>query len=270
MSNKLNEDIDKRIINCLNNEAEKISVSEDMFFKIRAEILKEKEGVFYNMKIRFLRARTAIIAGALVILTTGTCVAATNGFQSISTTNKNNAIKTFPSNETVKSTVGFLPKYTESLGSGFKFEEFNYSDNSEKDDQGKEVSKSKSALFDYKRDGSQKKQHLSIYVTPVDEKEFNDMAKTTSDVTEYNGTKIYYKDTQYKAVPENYVKTEDDIKKINEGTLQIGFGSDEIEEHRNQSVFWYDSGIQYLILNMSYDDINKEAMINMAKTVIDK
>ena len=79
MNDKLNQDIDKKISNCLNNKAEEISASEDMFFKIRAEILKENKGVFYNMKIRFLRARTAIIAGLICIVTTATCAAATNG-----------------------------------------------------------------------------------------------------------------------------------------------------------------------------------------------
>ena len=73
-----------------------------MLFKIRAEILKQNKGVFYNMKIRFLRARTAIIAGLICIVTT-----ATNGSFGISSSSRYNDIKSFLTNDTVKDTIVF-------------------------------------------------------------------------------------------------------------------------------------------------------------------
>ena len=135
MKDKLNQDIDKKISNCLNNKAEEISASEDMFFKIRAEILKENKGVFYNMKIRFLRARTAIIAGLICIVTTGTCVAATNGSFWVGSSSPHNDIKVFPTSDTVKSKVEFIPKYVENFDGGFKFDTFNYSNSTLKKDE---------------------------------------------------------------------------------------------------------------------------------------
>lgn len=33
---------------------------------------------------------------------------------------------------------------------------------------------------------------------------------------------------------------------------------------------WYEDGIEYLILNIAYDDVDKDAMIKMAKDVINK
>lgn len=270
MRKKLNQEIDKKIANCLKNKAEEISVSEDMFFKIRTEILKENKGVFYNMKIKFLRARTAIIAGAILIVTTATCVAATNGFSVTSHTYKNNAINTFPSSDTVKNTVGFLPKYVDNFDGGFKFDSFNYSDDSIKDDGGKEVSKNKTAEFEYKKADAGKDQHLSISVTNIDEKYFEEEVKQFKDSTEYNGIKIYYSNIKYKAVPVKYEKTDEDIQLINEGTLQIGYGSDKVEENNIQTVEWYENGMKYIIWNQAYDDVSRDAMIEMAKAVINK
>ena len=78
-----------------------------MFFKIRAEIIKQNKGVFYNMKIRFLRVRTAIIAGFICIVTTATVAAATNGSFGISSSSRYNDIKSFLTNDTVKDTIVF-------------------------------------------------------------------------------------------------------------------------------------------------------------------
>ena len=59
---------------------------------------------------------------------------------------------------------------------------------------------------------------------------------------------------------------------IDEGSLQIGYGdpSDKIEEDNNQTVSWYENGIEYMIMNSNYDDLTKDKMIDMAKEVIDK
>ena len=78
-----------------------------MFFKIRAEIIKQNKGVFHNMKIRFLRARTAIIAELICIVTTATVAAANNGSFWISSSSRYNDIKSFLTNDTVKDTIVF-------------------------------------------------------------------------------------------------------------------------------------------------------------------
>ena len=222
------------------------------------------------MKIRFLRARTAIIAGIICIVTTATVAAATNGLFLTSTTDRNNAIKTFPSSDKVKSTVGFLPKYVENFEGGFKFESFNYADTSLTKDDGTSVTKSKESTFEYKRDGQKKGQYLFMNAMPLDKKYFDESIKNMKDITEYKGVKIYYNTVHRKDVPENYVKTEEDLKQIKNGTLAINVGTDKVEEYTNQSVDWYEGGIHYNITNSSYDDVSRDAMIGMAKNVINK
>lgn len=269
MRGKLNEDIDKKIIGCLNNKAEEILDSENMFFKIRSEILKKNEGGFLNMKIGRLKVKTMVIAGILCIATTITCVAATNGSYWIGSSSKVNDINQFPTSDTVKKTVGYLPKYIENFKGGFKFDSFNFSDNSLIND-GKTVIKTKGADFYYTRDGSKKNQSLFMDATAIDEEHFNEDINHKKEVTEYNGVKLYYNSIQRKVVPESYKQTEEELKLIEEGALDMAFGSDEIEEYKSQSVSWYENGIEYSIMNMSYDDVGKDAMIEMAKNVINK
>lgn len=270
MNNNFKEDIDKKIENFLNNKSKEISAPEDMFFKIRAGILKENKGVLYNMKLKFLKFRTAIIAGVLFIVTTVTCAAATSGGFWITSSYKHSEIKSFPAKDTVKSTVGFLPKYVESFDGGFNFASFNSSNSSLKNDDGDTILKAKDAHFHYKKDGVGKGQDLYMNATAIEEKYFDKEIENESDITEYKGTEIYYKSIQRKIVPPDYKQTEEDLKLINEGLLDMAFGSDEIEEYRSQSVCWYEDGIDYSIINDSYDDVGKDAMIKMAKSVIDK
>lgn len=46
--------------------------------------------------------------------------------------------------------------------------------------------------------------------------------------------------------------------------------NESINEYSSQSVCGYEDGIEYLILNIAYDDVNKDTMVKMAKSVIDK
>jgi len=269
MKGKLNENIDKKIIDCLNNKAEEISASENMFFKIRAGILKESEGGFLNMKIGRLKVRTLVIAGILCIATTITCIAATNSPYWVSRSYHVNDIKQFPTADTVKNTVGYLPKYVENFKGGFKFDSLHLADSSLIND-GKTVIKTKDAYFDYKRDGAKKNQSLFMTATAIDEKYFNEDIDHKKEVTEYNDVKIYYNSIQRKVVPEGYKQTEEELKLIEEGALDMAFGSDEVEEYQSQSVGWYENGISYSIINEDYDDVGKDAMLEMAKTVINK
>ncbi|WP_315081145.1 hypothetical protein [uncultured Clostridium sp.] len=273
MDKKLNESLDKKITDCLNKKSDEISAPENMFFKIRAGILDEKNenrGALFNMKIRFLKAKTMIVAGLLCIATTVTCVAATGGLHWSSSSSRMNEINKFPTEDVVKDTVGYCPKYVDEFSNGFKFQSFNFSDSSLENDNGNSVLKTKDAYFYYTRSGSEKNQYLSMSATPISEEYFNKDIENKKDITEYDGIKIYYNSIQRKFVPEDYVQTEEDLKLIKEGLLDMAFGSDEIDECKSQSVSWYEDGIQYLILNMAYDDVDKDQMIEMAKAVINK
>ncbi|WP_160690626.1 hypothetical protein [Clostridium sp. C2-6-12] len=271
MSKTLNENIDKKIKECLIDKSENASVSENMFFKIRNEILKEKDdkGVF-SMKNKLLRPKTIIIAGMLIIATSVSVVAATNLSGILVSSSHLTEIKTFPSKDKVKENVGFTPKYVEAFKNGFKFNTFNYSNQEIRDDKGAAVDKYKSAEFEYAKEGSKKGQGLFMSAEKIDKKYFDENTSKNVTSIEYNGVKIEYSSSQYKSVPEGYNPTEEEKELQNKGLLQIGYGSEseEIKVSQNQSVMWYEDGISYSILNMDYTELSKDDMINMAKEVI--
>lgn len=264
------EKFDLNIKECLKNEAYKVSTSEDLFFKVRNEILIKEEKRNFNMKYKFLRPKTALIAGVICVLTTVTCMAATNLSGWYGSSSKLTEIKTFPTKEIVQDKVGFTPKYIESFGNGFKFETFNYSNNEIKNEKGDAVDKFKGADFQYAKDGAENNQYLTMSAEKIDQK-YIDENKLNNVATEnYNGITIEYTSNQYKAVPEGYEPSEEERELENKGLLQIGYGSNEIEVSQNQAVIWYEDGISYCILNSNYNELDKEDMINMAIEVINQ
>ncbi|MDS0527961.1 hypothetical protein NNC19_19900 [Clostridium sp. SHJSY1] len=271
MNKSFNENIDEKIKECLIDKSDNSSVPENMFFKIKNEILKEKDnkGVF-TMKHKLLKPKTVIIAGMLIVATTATCVAATNHFEILSSSSRLTEVNNFPSKDEVKESVGFTPKYVESFNNGFKFDTFNYSNEEIRDDKRSAVEKYKSADFDYNKEGSKKGQSLTMSAKKIDQKYFTEdtLKKTVS--VEYSGIKIEYTSNEYKLVPEGYEPTDEEKELQNKGLLQIGYGStsDEIKVSQNQAVKWYESGISYCILNMDYTELSQDDMINMAKEVI--
>lgn len=269
MDKNFNENIEQKIKECLIDKSDNASVPENMFFKIRNEILKEKDnkGVF-TMKHKLLRPKTFIIAGMLIIATSVTCVAATNLSGIFGSSSHLTEVKTFPSKDKVKESVGFTPKYVESFNNGFKFNTFNYSNNEVRDDKGAAVEKYKGADFDYKKEGSKKNQSLSMSAEKIDQKYFDENTSKNTVSVEYNGIKIEYTSNQYKSVPEGYNPTDEEKELENKGLIQIGYGSDEIKVSQNQAVMWYEDGISYCILNMDYTELSQDDMINMAKEVI--
>ncbi|WP_252238848.1 hypothetical protein [Clostridium sp. VAP51] len=272
MDKKLNDSMDKKITECLNKKSDEISAPENMFFKIRAGILKENKGGLFNMKFKFSKPKIAILVGLLCIATTVTGVAAsTNGLSWIGSSSRFNDINKFPATDKVEDTVGFLPKYVETFDGDFEFKSFNFSNQDLKKDDGEVITSTKTADFQYKRSGASSNQHLYLSAQKVEEKYTGSNEENSyNDVVYYNNLKIDYHSFKYKGVPEKYVPTDEELKMVDEGTLQIGYGLDKITEDNMQCVSWYENGIQYSILNSNYDDVDKDQMIEMAKTVINK
>ena len=270
MRKNYNESIEKNIKQYLKNESDKVSVPDDMFFKVKNEILRKEEKGVLNMKFKFLRPKTALITGVLCVITTVTCVAATNlsgwyGSSSIST-----ATTTFPDKDEVNEKVGFTPKYIKEFSNGFKFESFNYRNEEMKDEKGEVYEKNKRADFDYTKDGSEKNQCLNASVTKIDKKYLNKNNNENVIRDVYNGIEIEYKSYKYKAVPEDYRPSKEEEELCNRGLLQIGYGTDKITEDNTQYVSWYEDGMLYSLMNFNYDDLSKDDMINMAKEIINQ
>ena len=84
----------------------------------------------------------------------------------------------------------------------------------------------------------------------------------------YNDLEITFENGCIKDYTCKNFDTEEENKKVEEGSLQIGYGSDKVEEEKTQFLMWQEGDLQYLIMDMG-TEIPKDEFVNMAKQVID-
>lgn len=261
---RFSEDIDIKIKEYLNNKAEEVLINEDMFNKIQGGITMKKINRKFTLK-------TGLIAAAICIATTATCIGAVKGGIWVSSSSEMNELSEMPSESLLNDKVGFIPKYVDSFEGGFKFNSFNFSEDTYNGKSGDEKIEVKRARFTYTKNNTNKDQILSLSAEKMDEELFEiELHEYEETPHKYKGCNIYYYGVNAKYVPEDYKINTEEEELINKGLLTISYGTDEVQEINNKSVCWYKDGIRYSILNMGYDDISKEQMIKMAKNVIDK
>lgn len=81
-----------------------------------------------------------------------------------------------------------------------------------------------------------------------------------------DGTELGYHRMANKFVPPDYTPTEEELKLQEEGKLNIGYGSDKVQEKVSVSVYWVQDGVIYSLFSFN-DSLTAEEMFQMAKEV---
>ena len=81
-----------------------------------------------------------------------------------------------------------------------------------------------------------------------------------------DGTELGYHKMANKFVPPDYTPTEEELKLQEEGKLNIGYGSDKVQEKVSVSVYWVQDGVIYSLFSFN-DSLTAEEMFQMAKDV---
>lgn len=269
MKGNFNEDIDKKITDCLNYKAEEISAPHDMLFEIRSNIRNENRLRSANKKVRFFKVKIIIAIGVLCVAITVPVAAEIINLHWFSQKSEIACgINQFPTADTVKNTLGYLPKYEENFCCGFKFKSFNIFDNCVQDSTENKVINTKVGEFKYAKDGANENQYLKVTAAKIDKKYFDENVKNIGHYDiDNNGNIIYFSWIVRKDVPKDYVKTEEDLKFIKKGIMELDYGADETNIYSVNYVIWYEDNIQYMIINKGYKDIDIPELIRMAKTV---
>jgi hypothetical protein len=247
---------DNEIKRALHEKADNINAP-NLLASIKDELKEEK-----NMKkFRFTPKAILISVAATIILATGV-IAAGKITHTRSSSSHLDDIKHYPSVSEVEKIVDYSPKFVENLG-GHKFKFANPGNSQKIDDGGNVVIEYKDITFWYETENGDA--ILTLGTNPT-----TDGLKGDENAEElsYKNIKMYYTSCIYKAVPPSYEKTEEDIRLEESGKLMIGFGADEIDEQKMQSIVWYDDGITYDLLDMDAE-IEKDDLIAMAKQVAD-
>ena len=110
---------------------------------------------------------------------------------------------------------------------------------------------------------------IILNLDPVMELEGGNQAPEPSEWRTINDVPVGLSLDHYKVVPEDYVKTEDDLAKEAAGHYYISFGSDIIEEHDVAFANFKLDGVIYTLMDMSAEDDSFDILSQMAKEIIE-
>lgn len=253
----MNNRIDNEIKKALDIKVQDIKASDDLLTSIKHQLQEERK--IENMKKLKFTPKTILVSALLTVaLATGVIASSGLGGVIISHSDLREAINHYPTSSEVEKLVNYSPKFVENL-QGYKFESAQPSESSDLDEAGNKMNSQKEISFSYETD----KGLLSLNTSPViRENDSNGEPISYKDIT------LYYSSYTYKAVPPDYVVTEEEKKLEESGKLMIGYGSDKVSEEQTQNIIWVDGGITYDLLDMGAE-IDKNDLIKMAKQVID-
>ena len=260
---KINKGSSEQIKFALLQGTDQIEPSAGMFDKIKKDIYNKECGEKAEGKGRVFKKgkRLAVLVTSFILLCGLTVLGATMGKSWIGHTNLK--YKTFPSQERIFKDLGFVPKYTESLPGGFEYANGGIGESKLSDDDGSILTKTKDVDLGYKRKNG--KSTLNLSITQVEEK-FLDREESQL-VGDLNGINLYYYQQDYKFVPADYELTEEDIRKMEAGELEISYGASDISLSNIQGLSWYEDGLQYMIMGGNFG-FTVEEMIDMATHII--
>lgn len=257
-------EMDEKIREVLNREAEKIEPDEWMFLGIHNRIQEKERNDMKKTTVS--RKMKGIAVVAMLCIVSGTCYAASKIDSYVGFSSRQEQINTFPSEKQIKKLVGFQPKFVEDFSNGFQFQNASPGTVEAHDAEGGVVESGKDISFSYEnknRTGS----FLSLNATALQGEP--EVYKETLSLGEIEAG---YENVKYKFVPgengESYI-TQEDRKLEAEGKLYISYGSAEVQEEFAQSISWKEDGIKYTLLEMGYE-IPKEEFVEMAKEIINQ
>lgn len=246
---------DKAIKETLYNKSKNLEAPDYLLNTIKNQVYNKEN----TMKKHKFTARTILAASFLtIILVTG--VIASGGLAYIqSSSDSRNAIDHYPTIEEVQREVNYVPKYPKALGKYEFYTAQPYKTN-DMDETNNVINSYNDISFYYKTN----KGTLSLDATKAIRESDN-----TGESINYKGLTLYYNSIIYKAVPTDYIETNEDKERESKGELTIGYGADKITEEKTQNILWVENGITYNLLDMGVE-IDKNDFINMAKEVINQ
>lgn len=271
---KFSKSFESEIKKCMVQKSENVDVPENMFKKIEYQIKNQKGEMDMNKKLK-LKKVAIVVAACMAIAGTAIASQKISSWTSVSSDiSKDSKVEDFESVQKLEEKLGYSPKYTKSLPNGFEFKSASISTSNGKDADGNLVTQSNRLSIYYDRENRNENEYLSFSISNINKSIFNQdleySAKTHKSI-QYNNLTLYYNETKYKFVPEDYELTEQDKKDMEAQVLQISVGSEEIEYSTIQSIQWYDDDNQISYLLMGSDtELTQEQMVEMAKTIIDK
>ncbi len=228
--------------------------------KIYEAIVKELKGENCMKKKINIKKFALCFGAAVLIMSTGIVAASRYAAFSFGSASIKDRINHAPTEAEVKANVDYMPKFPDTMA-GYTLSAAQPGTIRYEDENHNQMSKGKDISFEYTKDNDEKK------VTLFTENQEAAFEPSGEIIGEVNGISLYYSLTANKFVPPDYKVTEEDQKQIDEGSLNLAYGSDKVEEMYSEYISWEENGIKYGIFAMP-DLVGKDVMLEMATDVI--
>lgn len=230
-----------------------------------AQIRIMNKAINYNMKkenIKMSKKKIAVIAVAATMVM-GVAAYAASGVISMWCGSSSSIpdYKEFPTTKQVVKDIGYSPILIEGFSNGYTFEDGSIVSNSLKDETGKRVEKFKSVCFRYNN---------GIDEVLLSAEQYSSEMDTSGEVMDtVNGIELLYNQYTNKAVPVDYVLTDEDKKAEQEGSLVFSYGADDVSVSEVKGLSWETDGIHYRLTQID-GKLTQDDMVSMAKEMINR
>lgn len=252
--------LEERIRETLKNKADSVHVDALDRQRIQVKVYERLEEE-NRMKHRNWK-KVIVAAAAICVLGSITAMALGRATVSVSHSSKNDAVHDYAQAVSMQNGFDKNVKSVEKFSNGYQFSEAVPTYGDERDEKGNILSERTYMTYTYEKDGLDSVM-LNGYRSTMAEGTQPDQTMTLE-----NGVELKYSKMRNKFVPVDYEPTEEELALSEAGKLNIGYGSDEVEEMNSCSVIWKEGEITYVLFSFE-DSLSGDEMLQMAKEVVE-
>lgn len=247
---------DEKIKTALQNQSVQYEIPPKLDMRIMTDVMQSNEKETEENKMKHFNMRKVIIAVMAAVMVLGTITVASGKVVSIVSHSLSFPTYTNYSDlSKAEAKANVLTNAPEKFENGYEFDGIVIVENQYLNDEDDEIDKFTSLEINYRLGDNNI--HLFVQPRPLD------TSYDCYDVVKEGSPTYYYQELLNKWVPVSYEPTEEEKKQMEEGTLNIGVGADEISYSTTKSVLWNIDGQGYTLFCMD-NDISEDELIKMA------
>ncbi len=207
--------------------------------------------------------KVALTAAAICIFGSISAMAVGRASVYIAHSSRQEAVKTYGEALELQKSLNGKVKSVEKFANGYEFSEAVPVYLSEQDDAGNTMKDSTLVNYIYEADGRESVTLEGQYGQGQDG--YRPQESRALD----NGVVLSYSSLQNKFVPPDYKMTEEEERLVAEGLLNVGYGTDTIEESVSSTVYWTEDGVEYSLFTFD-QAMTADEMFDMAEEIAEQ
>jgi hypothetical protein len=247
---------DEKIKTALQNQSVQYEIPPKLDVRIMTDVMQSNEKETEENKMKHFNMRKVIIVVMAAVMILGTIAVASGKVVSIVSHSLSfPTYKNYSDLSKAEAKANVTTNAPEKFENGYEFYGIYILENQYLNDEEDEVDNFTSLEIEYRLGGD--KIYLEVQPRPIE------TSYDYYDVVKEGSPTYYYHELLNKWVPVSYEPTEEEKKQMEEGTLNIGVGADEISNSTSKSVLWNIDGQGYTLFCMD-NDISEDELIKMA------